>query len=62
MEEKLQIFTIYEDYMKKSSYSNFPQNYKDFLGKGNSFFTRDPDNNNKYFKIKEIEVFKCSID
>ena len=39
-----------------SNCSSFPYSYKDTLGKGKSIFTGD--NNNKYFKLKEIEVFK----
>ena len=41
----------------ENSYSNFPSSYKDVLGKGFSIFTGALDNNN-YFTIKEIEVFK----
>ena len=39
-----------------NSYSNFPNSYKDILGKGNSIFTGD--NNNNKINLKEIEVFK----
>ena len=56
---KIAEFAIYEDFLIQSSYSNFPQKYKDLLGKGKSIFTSDPNNNSLYFKIKEIEVFKC---
>ena len=38
------------------SYSNFPNSYKDILGKGNTIFTGD--NNNNKINLKEIEVFK----
>ena len=38
------------------TYSYFPSSYEDSIGKGKSIFTGDQ--NNKYFKIKEIEVFK----
>jgi len=41
---------------KEGSYANFPSSYKDILGKGKSIFTGD--NNNQYFNLKEIEVFK----
>ena len=39
-----------------NSYSNFPNSYKDILGKGNTIFTGD--NNNNKINLKEIEVFK----
>ena len=39
-----------------SHYANFPNSYKDVLGKGYSIFKGDNDNNN--FNLKEIEVFK----
>ena len=41
-------------------YSNFGVNegYKDTLGKGKSIFTGDENNNNIYYKLKEIEAFK----
>jgi len=48
------IYTFY----KYSSGADFPYSYKDILGKGKSIFTGDLDNDNKYFKLKEIEVFK----
>ena len=38
--------------------SNFPDAYEDSIGKGNSIFSGDTNNNNKDFKVKEIEVFK----
>ena len=37
-------------------YTNFPNAYKDVLGKGYSIFKGDNDNNK--FTLKEIEVFK----
>ena len=43
-----------------SNWSNFPYSYKDVLGKGRSIFTGDFNNNNKKFKLKEIEIFKLS--
>ena len=49
------------DFMKKESYSAFPNTYIDVLNKGKSIFTGENNNNNQYFKIKEIEVFKCDI-
>ena len=42
----------------RSPYSGFPISYEDILGKGKSIFTGDSNNNNKKFKVKEIEVFK----
>ena len=54
-------FDIGNDYDKSlndSSYSNFPYSYQDILGKGYSIFTGD--SNNKYYKLKEIEVFNLS--
>ena len=43
-----------------SNYSYFPCSYQDTLGKGKSIFTGDFNNNNIYFKLKEVEVFKIS--
>jgi hypothetical protein len=43
-----------------STVSYFPYSYQDTLGKGKSIFTGDSNNNNIYFKLKEIEVFKIS--
>jgi len=43
---------------KEGSYANFPNDYKDILGKGKSIFTGDLNNSNMYFNLKEIEVFK----
>ena len=39
-----------------SDYTSFPHSYKDELGKGYSIFKGD--NDNYYFNLKEIEVFK----
>ena len=39
-----------------SNFTNFPNAYKDVLGKGYSIFQGD--NNNNKFNLKEIEVFK----
>jgi len=41
-----------------SSYSYFPTSYQDILGKGKSIFTGDLNDNNEYFNLKEIEIFK----
>ena len=49
------------DYSKENNcYSKFGVNvgYQDCLGKGNSIFTGNLDNNNIYYKINEIEGFK----
>ena len=49
------------DYSKENNcYSNFgvQPGYQDSLGKGKSIFTGNLDNNNKYYKINEIEAFK----
>ena len=49
------------DYSKSNdSSSNFGENnsYQDCLGKGRSIFTGDFNNNNKIYKINEIEGFK----
>jgi len=46
--------------LDKSNVTHFPYSYQDTLGKGQSIFTGDFDNKNKYIKIKEIEVFKLS--
>ena len=42
--------------VENSNYSNFPYSYLDTLGKGRSVFTGNLDN--KFFILKEIEVFK----
>ena len=50
---------IYSDYTNNNnSYANFPCSYQDTLGKGCSIFTGDFNNNNKNFKLKEMEIFK----
>ena len=49
---------IFEDFLKEDSKSQFPDDYEDTFGKGKSIFTGDLNNNNGYFKVKEIEVFK----
>ena len=49
------------DYSQKGNcYSYFGEykSYEDTLGKGKSIFTGDENNNNIYYKIKEIETFK----
>ena len=52
--------SIYEDFLNKNSYSNFPEQYNDTIGRGKSIFTGGNDSSKKEFKIKEIEVFKVS--
>ena len=47
------------DFLQKNGYTYFPNTYKDVLNKGKSIFTGDFNNDVDYFKIKEIEVFKC---
>ena len=49
---------IFEDFNNTDSRSQFPDDYEDSLGKGKSIFTGDLNNNNRDFKVKEIEVFK----
>ena len=49
---------IYNDILNSGGWSNFPNTYKDILGKGKSIFTGKDNNNANEFKIKEIEVFK----
>ena len=53
---------VYEDFRNNnpnsSCYSSFPRGYKDTLNKGKSIFTGDFNNNNSYFKLMEVEVFK----
>ncbi len=44
--------------IENSNGAAFPYSYDDTLGKGKSIFTGDFDNENYYFKIKEIEVFR----
>ena len=48
------------DFLNNDSYSYFPCSYQDVLGKGKSIFTGDLNNNNQYFKLKEVEVFILS--
>ena len=49
----------YDNLSKMNSY--FPVSYEDVLGKGNSIFTSNENNNNSNdFNIKEIEIFKLS--
>ena len=43
---------------KKSNKANFPNSYKDVLGKGKSIFTGDFDNQKSSFTLKELEVFE----
>ena len=54
---------IYDEYLvkdpKSSAYSSFPEYYDDTTAKGKMIFTGN-DNDDNYFKIKEIEVFKVS--
>ena len=38
--------------------SFFPRAFEDNLGKGKSIFTGDLNNNNRYIKLNEIEIFK----
>ena len=47
------------DFLQRNGYAYFPNTYKDILNKGKSIFTGDSNNDIDYFKIKEIEVFKC---
>ena len=49
---------IFEDFNNTDSCSKFPDDYEDSLGKGKSIFIGDPNNDNYYCKVKEIEVFK----
>ena len=51
---------IFEDFNQSEAKSQFPDDYEDCLGKGKSIFTGDLNNDNGYFKVKEIEVFKMS--
>ena len=43
-----------------NNWSNFPNSYKDILGKGRTIFTSDlnSNDNNPYFILKELEVFE----
>ena len=47
---------IYNNYLNNNSYSSLGGSYPDVLGKGNSIFSGDINNN--HIKIKELEVFK----
>jgi len=51
----LGFYTIFNN---NSNRSFFPSSYQDILGKENSIFTGNYNNNN--FKLKEIEIFKLS--
>ena len=50
------IYLNKDNFLNQESYTSFPNSYEDVLKKGKSIFTGDI-NNNKYFKLKEIEVF-----
>ena len=43
---------------KSSGYTTFPRAYKDTLNKGKSIFTGDNNDENGFFILTEIEVFK----
>ena len=45
---------------KEGGWSDFPNTYQDIIGKGESISTGN-NNNNEYFKLKEIEIFKILI-
>lgn len=51
---------IYKDFLNEndSVFSNFPNYYEDTTGKKYSIFTGN-NNSKKYFKVKEIEVFRA---
>ena len=49
---------IQNDFKNCDSYSSFPCNYTDSLGKGKSIFTGDLNNDKNNFRLKEIEIFK----
>ena len=51
---------LHATFNDNSNYSNFPSSYQDIIGKGKSIFTGDINNNNQYFKLKEVEIFKLS--
>jgi hypothetical protein len=51
---------FYTSFGDNSNYCYFPSSYQDVLGKGKSIFTGDFNNNNQYYKLKEIEIFKLS--
>ena len=50
--------SIYDNYLEKESKSNFPEQYDDTTGIGKVLFTGNDNNDNKSFKVKEIEVYK----
>ena len=55
------VLYISNDYLNNnSSYSYLGGSYPDVLGKGNSIFSGEPNNSNneQYFKLRELEVFK----
>ena len=52
--------SIYGDFLKKDSYSVFPERYDDTIGKGKCIFTGNTNSSKTELKIKEIEVFKVS--
>ena len=49
---------IYENFIEKGGWTNFPETYEDSLGKGKSVFTGDCNIMNDKFKVKEIEVYE----
>ncbi len=51
---------IDSDFSKNNAYTSFPYTYIDISGKGKSIFTGDFNNNKKYFKFTEVEVFKIN--
>ena len=51
---------FYTNFSDNSNCSYFPYSYKDVLGKGKSIFTGDFNNNNQYYKLKEMDIFKLS--
>ena len=51
---------FYTTFNDNSNLSDFPDSYKDIIGKGKSIFTGDINNNNNKFNLKEIEIFKLS--
>ena len=44
--------------LNKGCWSNFPDSFKDILGKGKSIFTSDNNNDTRYYILKEIEIFE----
>ena len=49
---------IYSNFVNQGAWTNFPNTFKDILGKGKSIFTGDLNKETNTFKIMEIEVFK----